>query len=124
MILILGNAITSLCNFAWCLSNVYTTPQDYSSEHNAGSIDGLYCALIGDPNPYECEDNVWVAYSVSLGMSVDLCGKCIKITKTADGGGSVKACILDMKQADGLDLDLPGFRKIDNADGDGNFDGH
>ncbi|KAG6545078.1 hypothetical protein Mapa_013461 [Marchantia paleacea] len=122
-ILILVFAI-SLCKCAWSLSDVLTTPQDYSLEHGAGSIAGLFCALIDDPNPYQCESEVWVSYSVSLGMSMDLCGKCIQITNTADGGGSVKACILDMKQADGLDLDLPGFHQIDNASGNGHFDGH
>lgn len=40
-----------------------------------------------------------------------------------DGGASVKACILDLKVADGFDLDEPGFAAID-TDGQGAFNGH
>lgn len=64
------------------LGTVYVTEQDYSSEHQNGNIQGLYCDQPGNHNPYPaCENNYWVAYSVSLNppMSQALCGKCIQV---------------------------------------------
>lgn len=107
------------------LGTVYVTAQDYSSEHQAGNIQGLYCDQPGNDNPYPtCESNYWVAYSVSLNppMSESLCGQCLQITNN-DGGKSVKACILDQKQATGLDLDEGGFTALD-TDGQGYASGH
>jgi hypothetical protein len=63
-------------------NDVYVTMQDYTAEHNAGSINGLYCASTTNPNPYPvCEQHYWVAYSVGLNppMSQALCGQCLQV---------------------------------------------
>lgn len=63
------------------LGTVYVTAQDYSSEHQAGNIQGLYCDLPDNHNPYACESDYWVAYSATLNppMSMSLCGKCLQV---------------------------------------------
>ncbi|CAM6108205.1 unnamed protein product [Calypogeia fissa] len=106
------------------LGTVYSTAQDYSIEHQRGDIEGLYCDLPDNHNPYACESDYWVAYSQSLSppMSMALCGMCLQITNN-DGGASITACILDQKVGEGFDLDLPGFAALD-TDGQGAFNGH
>lgn len=63
------------------LGTVYTTAQDYSSEHQHGDIQGLYCDLPDNHNPYACEIYYWVAYSQRLSppMSIALCGQCLQV---------------------------------------------
>ncbi|CAM6112064.1 unnamed protein product [Calypogeia fissa] len=116
--------IGSGCARSQNLGTVYVTSQDYSIEHQNGNIEGLFCDLPNNHNPYACESDYWVAYGAGLNppMSLSLCGQCLQITNI-DGGASVKACILDKKAAAGLDLDTPGFNAID-TDGQGNASGH
>lgn len=114
----------SRCARSQDLGTVYVTRQDYSSQHQQGNIQGLYCDLPDNHNPYACESQYWVSYSGSLNppMSMSRCGQCLQITNV-DGGASVKACILDKKAAEGLDLDTPGFNALD-TNGQGYFNGH